>query len=125
MSEKLEMVLERIVNKLEELDKRLSKLERGKTEKEIPKKSVIETSKFTTSVNKAKKGVGIVMRFPKFVKIVNNTVYIVLNEDEAVRYVKSLYREVMSIVNDKNGQSSESTPRQSYKKKSSVKIVEE
>ena len=130
MSEKLEAVLERIVNKLDELDKRISALESGKTLKKTEKKTgEVKTSKFTMNVNKARKGVGIAIRFEKFVKIENNVAYVVLNEDEARNFIKSLYREITNVLNGTNGmngKTSKNTERKtSYKKKSSVKIVEE
>ena len=130
LSEKLEAVLERIVNKLDELDKRISALESGKTLKKTEKKTgEVKTSKFTMNVNKARKGVGIAIRFEKFVKIENNVAYVVLNEDEARNFIKSLYREITNVLNGTNGmngKTSKNTERKtSYKKKSSVKIVEE
>ena len=130
LSEKLEAVVERIVNKLDELDKRISALESGKTLKKTEKKTgEVKTSKFTMNVNKARKGVGIAIRFEKFVKIENNVAYVVLNEDEARNFIKSLYREITNVLNGTNGmngKTSKNTERKtSYKKKSSVKIVEE
>lgn len=130
MNEKLEAVLERIVNKLDELDKRISVLESGKTLKKVEKKAgEVKTSKFTMNVNRARKGVGIAIKFEKFVKIENNVAYVVLNEDEARNFIKSLYREITNVLNGTNGingKTSKNTERKaSYKRKTSVKIVEE
>ena len=111
--------LEEVVKKIEGMEKRISALERGKgtkrLEKETPKEHVIETPKLKAKVGKARKGVGITMKFPKFVKIVNNTAYIVLTNEEAVKFVKSLYKEVMNVVNGTN----------ENRERKKVRIVEE
>ena len=130
MSEELKEVLERIESKLDDLDKRISALERGQPSKRTKKKTgEVKTSKFTMNVNRARKGVGIAIRFEKFVKVENNVAYVVLNEDEARNFIKSLYREITNVLNGANGmngKTSKNTEKKaSYRKKTSVKIVEE
>lgn len=118
MSEELKTILERIANKLDELDKRVSRLEGGKTE--TKRNNVIETSRFTAKVDRARKGVGLALKFAKFVKVENNAVYVVLSEDEAMNFVKSLYREISNVV---NGAKSEAKRKSAEKTK--VRVVEE
>ncbi|RLF64470.1 MAG: hypothetical protein DRN30_05490 [Thermoplasmata archaeon] len=130
MSKELKEVLERIESKLDDLDKRISALERGQPSKRTKKKTgEVKTSKFTMNVNRARKGVGIAIRFEKFVKVENNVAYVVLNEDEARNFIKSLYREITNVLNGANGmngKTSKNTEKKaSYRKKTSVKIVEE
>jgi len=130
LSKELKEVLERIESKLDDLDKRISALERGQPSKRTKKKTgEVKTSKFTMNVNRARKGVGIAIRFEKFVKVENNVAYVVLNEDEARNFIKSLYREITNVLNGANGmngKTSKNTEKKaSYRKKTSVKIVEE
>ncbi len=133
MSEEVKELLEKIVNKLDELDKRISALENGKTPKKIERRNVIETSKFLTEFTPAKKGVAIVTKYAKFIEIRDHTAYAVLTPEEFEEYLEKFYREGKRLLNElKNGSSnfSKSASRSASrttvrKKKSRVRVVEE